>query len=122
MSDYDPPFWRWHVWRGNNPPFTFQVAEEESGDPVDLSGMSLRLRVSWAGGSIALNSGEAGFTILPQTGEQIGQFEITFTLAQTRLLPDFPNALFEIEQRIDGEEVTWIEGEIVCSGGVNTDG
>lgn len=122
MPDFDPPFWRWAVWRGNNPPFTFTIKEQESGDPVGLTGMALRLRVSWPGGSIAMNSGEAGFTILPQTGETLGHFEITFSLAQTRLLPDRLPALFEIEQRLDGEENTWIQGEIVCQGGVNTDG
>jgi hypothetical protein len=121
MADYDPPFWRWPVWVGNNPPLTFALTDD-AGAAINLAGVSLRLRVSWPGGTLAMDSGEAGFMILPQSGLTVGQFEITLTLAQTRLLPATGPALYEIEQRVGGEELTILQGEMVCSGGGNTDG
>lgn len=120
MSDYDPPFWRWPVWVGNNPPLIFK--RKSNGTPIDLTGYALRLRVSWPDGTLALNNGDPGFTILPQAGATLGMFQIQLSLAQTRLLPTTVSATYELEQLYAGEERTFLQGEIVASGGVNTDG
>jgi hypothetical protein len=117
-----PPFWRWDVWVGNNPPFIFRL-KDSLGVARDLTGVSLRLRAAWSGGgALAMNSGDSGFQILTQSGATLGQFQITFTTAQTRLFPADATVTYEIEQLLSGEEITVLRGEIAVAGGVNTDG
>jgi hypothetical protein len=116
-----PPFWRWDVWVGNNPPFIFRL-KDSLGVARDLTGVSLRLRAAWASGALAMNSGAAGFEILTQSGDTLGMFQITFTPAQTRLFPADATVTYEIEEAFGGEEITVLRGEIAPAGGVNTDG
>jgi hypothetical protein len=109
------------IWIGANSDISFELLQDDD-EPFDLSGSELILRIvdgkdkqimrfsSETGGEIEITDGAAG------------EFTISLTYAQTRLIPLGRSAQYEIERRIeDVSQENLLSGFIFAEGGRNDD-
>lgn len=112
----DTGFARWEIWVADTDPSTFTFLNDD-GSRLDLTGMTLRLSIEWAGGALLLVSGtDAQIVIESQAvAETKGQVTVNLSAAQRALLPtDGSGIRFNI-QRVDGAlKLSRPYGEIVA--------
>lgn len=103
--------------RGNNPPVTWRFKGAD-GSAFDLTGSVMVLAIVWSGGSIEkFSDGDDGLA----HDDDGGVLTFAPTLAETRLLPVGRVARYEIERRIDGTQVTLVEGWVEVEDGLPGD-
>lgn len=97
--------------------------------PFDCTGDDWVLRIVWADGSLrkAVTS-SPGAALLALTNVTVAgvikwQVDCTLTVLETRAMPIGPVAVqYELERRAaGGEQLTYLEGRLIISTGVNDD-
>ncbi|MBS7789284.1 hypothetical protein KTR66_04725 [Roseococcus sp. SDR] len=99
----DTGFARWEIWVQDTDPSDFTFTDDADA-PLDLTGMTFRLSIEWAGGALLLVSGvDAEIVVRNQAvAETKGLVTVNLSAAQRALLPvDGSTIRFNI-QRVDG--------------------
>ncbi|MBS7792160.1 hypothetical protein KTR66_19330 [Roseococcus sp. SDR] len=114
--------WLWPVWVGANLPYTFTISDA-LGARVDLTGITLALRIEWPGGQISMQSGAGNGLVIENQADPVtrGQFTVTLSLEQSRALPTALRARYGIEHREGGLQFPIMVGEIAATQWVNSD-
>lgn len=126
-----PPNMLLDVWKGNT--FRRRFASKQKNtttgalSPVDLRGSTMVLTVAWAAGTQNGVTWLAGtlrkeFPLaLDSPSAELGEYEITLTVEETRRLPIGQIAKYEIERWMGDEQKTVLYGTFRVGGWVNDD-
>jgi hypothetical protein len=103
------------IWRGNTETIVVEVKARvgQAVEAVNLTGSTLQFRAEWAGGSLVKD--------LDITDATLGIAELRLTGVETRGVPQGLAARYEIERSVGAEEKTIAFGQLIASGGLNTD-
>lgn len=106
------------LWRGNTEPLAFRF-KQANGDPFDLSGSTLILKIDFDSGVLIKSSAQGDWVIDdPASGEA----RVTLSAADTRsICGGVRPARFEIERHVGDEQRTLLFGKVVVEGGTNVD-
>lgn len=107
------------IWIGNDEWFQF-VCKDENGDPFDLTGSILILRVTLTNGQVIRRRTDVAGTGFSITNAAGGIARNDFTFADTRAMPAGEHK-FEVERWIGVYQESLIYGLLVATLGVNDD-
>lgn len=107
------------AWAGNNEDFFFGLQQENESD-FDLSGSKLVFRALYGATAVRKSSDvvDSGLVITDAAG---GEFEIHFSVEETRAWPDGTQLRYEIERWIGANQKSYIYGTITVTAWVNDD-
>lgn len=109
------------IWIGANFNVSFELLQDDD-EPFDLSGSELILRIVDGKDKQIMRFSSETDSEIEITDGAAGEFAISLSYAQTRLIPLGRSAQYEIERRIeDVSQENLLSGFIFAEGGRNDD-
>ena len=108
------------IWIGANFSEDYEAINDD-GTAFDLTGSELVLRILDGDGTELLRLTSASDDEIEITDDAGGEFTISMSYEQTRLMPLGRVARYELERRVSGSQESFLSGFVFAEGGDNDD-